>query len=310
MYGVRFASRLTAAAAVLFLAHLSSAHAQAPPAPSPGHEHESAQPATGITHDMSAMAREGSGTGWLPDASPMYMVHRQKGPWMLMAHENVFLQFLHESGNRGAHQGGSINWVMGMAERSAGRGHLAVRSMISVEPWTIRGCGYPDLLASGEQCRGEAIHDRQHQHDAAMELSAEYDGPIRGGTRWKVFGGPAAEPALGPVAYPHRVSAMPNPIAPITHHWFDSTHVSFGVVTAGVYGRRWKVESSAFNGREPDERRKNIDFGALDSVAGWGWVFPPPPPPPRGSGGGPRPAGGGGARGPRAGGHKDTPPPP
>ena len=276
MYGVRFASRLTGATAVLLFAHLSSAHAQAPPAQSPGHEHEAAQPATSVTHDMSTMAREGSGTSWLPDASPMYMVHRQKGPWMLMAHENVFLQFLHESGNRGAHQGGSINWVMGMAERSAGRGHLAVRSMISVEPWTIRGCGYPDLLASGEQCGGEAIHDRQHQHDLAMELSAEYDGPIRGGTRWKVFGGPAAEPALGPVAYPHRISAMPNPIAPIAHHWFDSTHVSFGVVTAGVYGTRWKVESSAFNGREPDERRKNIDFGALDSMAGRVWFLPTP----------------------------------
>ena len=47
-------------------------------------------------HDMSAMAREGSGTSWRPDSSPMYMVHRQNGPWMLMGHENAFLQYLHE----------------------------------------------------------------------------------------------------------------------------------------------------------------------------------------------------------------------
>ena len=223
---------------------------------------------------MSAMAREGSGTSWLPDSSPMYMVHRLNGPWMLMAHENAFLQYLNESGDRGAHQTGSVNWLMGMAERSAGRGHLALRGMVSWEPWTIRGCGYPDLLASGEVCDGEQIHDRQHPHDLFMEISAEYDRPLAGGTRWQLFGGPAAEPALGPVAYPHRVSAMPNPMAPVSHHWLDSTHVSFGVVTGGVYGKRWKVETSAFNGREPDENRKDFDFGALDSVSGRVWLLP------------------------------------
>jgi len=225
---------------------------------------------------MGGMTRDASGTSWLPDASPMYALHRQRGPWTLMFHENAYLQFLHESGRRGDDQGGSINWAMGMAGRNVGRGHVGLRGMISIEPWTIRGCGYPNLLASGEECRGEVIHDRQHQHDLAMELSAEYDGPLRGGTRWQLFGGPAAEPALGPVAYPHRISAMPNPIAPIAHHWFDSTHVSFGVITAGVYSARWKIESSAFNGREPDERRKNLDLGPLDSVAGRAWLLPTP----------------------------------
>jgi YHS domain-containing protein len=221
-----------------------------------------------------SMARDGSGTSWLPDSSPMFMIHRQDGPWMLMAHENAFLQYLRDSGQRGAHQTGSINWWMAMAERNAGRGRLALRGMISLEPWTIGGCGYPDLLASGEVCEGEAIHDRQHPHDLFMEISAKYDAPIRGTTRWQVYGGPAAEPALGPTAYAHRVSAMSNPLAPIAHHWLDSTHVSFGVITGGVYGKRWKVESSAFNGREPDENRKDFDFGALDSVSGRVWFLP------------------------------------
>jgi YHS domain-containing protein len=219
-------------------------------------------------------AREGSGTSWLPDSSPMYAVHLQRGAWMLMAHENAFLQFLHESGRRGDDDVGSINWFMGMAQRNAGRGHIALRGMFSLEPWTIRGCGYPDLLASGEQCHGHAIHDRQHPHDFAMEIAAEYDAPLTGTTRWQIYGGPSAEPALGPVAYPHRVSAMPNPIAPIAHHWLDATHVSFGVVTGGVYGQRWKLETSAFNGREPDENRKDFDFGALDSVSGRAWFLP------------------------------------
>jgi YHS domain-containing protein len=146
--------------------------------------------------------------------------------------------------------------------------------MFSAEPWTIRGCGYPDLLASGEQCRGGNIHDLQHPHDLFMELASAYDVPVKESVRLQVYGGPVGEPALGPVAYPHRISAMPNPLAPIAHHWLDSTHVSFGVVTGGVYGNKWKAEGSVFNGREPDEKRTDFDFGALDSVSARLWYLP------------------------------------
>src|SRR4029453_12668880 len=73
---------------------------------------------------------------------------------------------------------------------------------------------------------------------------------------------------------PPRVSGVTTPGAPIPHHWLDSTHVSFGVVTGGIYGKRWKVETSAFNGREPDENRKDLDFGALDSISGRIWLLP------------------------------------
>jgi YHS domain-containing protein len=220
------------------------------------------------------MAREGSGTAWLPDTTSMYAVHWQHGAWQLMAHENAFVQFLQDSGTRGDDQFGSINWLMGMAQRKVGDGRVMFRGMFSAEPWTIRGCGYPDLLASGEQCGGQKIHDRQHPHDLLMEISAEYDAPFRGPARWQVYGGPAGEPALGPVAYPHRVSAMPNPLAPMSHHWLDSTHITFGVVTAGIYANRWKAEASVFNGREPDERRTNVDFGAFDSFSGRLWFLP------------------------------------
>ena len=226
-------------------------------------------------HEMSMpSAREASGTSWLPDETPMYAIHRQAGSWTLMAHGNAFLQYLHESGDRGSDQAGSINWVMGMADRSLGSGHLGLRGMISLEPWTIRGCGYPDLLASGEVCDGAAIHDRQHPHDLVMELAATYDRPLVGDIRLQLYGGPAGEPALGPTAFPHRISAMPSPLAPTTHHWFDATHITYGVVTGGVYGKRWKAETSVFNGREPDEHRTNFDFGALDSWSGRVWFLP------------------------------------
>ena len=221
-------------------------------------------------------SREASGTAWLPDLMPMYGIHRQARGWELMAHGNAFAQFLYESGDRGSDQVGSIHWAMGMARRQVGAGRLGLRGMFSLEPWTIRGCGYPDLLASGEVCDSAGIHDRQHPHDLFMELVAEYDRPLTGSLRWHAYGGPAGEPALGPAAYPHRLSAMPNPLAPISHHWLDATHITFGVVTGGVYDQRWKAEASVFNGREPDDTRADFDFAALDSYSGRFWFMPTP----------------------------------
>jgi hypothetical protein len=262
------------------------AAAQSSPDDAP-HRHESTAEAGSEQqppHDMQHMghdqsmampaSREGSGTSWLPDETPMYARHGQAGAWMLMAHGNVFLQYLHESGDRGSDQTGSINWFMGMAARPVGTGRLLFRGMVSLEPWTIRGCGYPDSLASGELCNGATIHDRQHPHDLFMELTATYDRPLTGSVRLQVYGGPVGEPALGPTAFPHRISAMPSPLAPITHHWFDATHVAYGVVTGGVYGKRWKAETSAFNGREPDDTRTNFDFATLDSWSGRVWFLP------------------------------------
>jgi hypothetical protein len=255
--------------------HQHEPQTQSPPADDPAQQHDMQHMHMGDEQDMAMpRSREGSGTSWLPDETPMYAVHSQAGKWMLMAHGNAFLQYFRESGDRGSDQFGSINWFMGMADRNVGSGHLGLRGMISLEPWTIRGCGYPDLLASGELCNAETIHDRQHPHDLFMELAATYDRPIAGDVRLQLYGGAVGEPALGPTAFPHRISATPNPLAPITHHWFDSTHITFGVVTGGVYGKKWKAEASIFNGREPDEHRTNFDFGALDSWSGRGWFLP------------------------------------
>jgi hypothetical protein len=248
---------------------------QSTPAGGPEQQHDMQHMQMGDDQSMAmAPAREGSGTSWLPDETPIYAIHSQAGRWTLMTHGNAFLQYLHEGGDRGSDQGGGINWFMGMADRNIGAGHLGLRGMISLEPWTIRGCGYPDLLASGELCNGEAIHDRQHPHDLFMELAATYDRPLAATVRWQIYGGPVGEPALGPTAFPHRISATPSPMAPISHHWLDSTHITYGVVTGGVYGRRWKAETSVFNGREPDEDRTNFDFGALDSWSGRVWYLP------------------------------------
>jgi len=220
------------------------------------------------------MTRDGSGTSWLPDESPMYARHHMAGGWMLMLHSNVFLQYLKETGDRGSDQVGSINWVMGMASHKAAGGQMSLRAMLSAEPATIDGCGYPNLLATGEECDGEAIHDRQHPHDVFMEVAAQYTRPIGAGINVQVYGGPAGEPALGPVAFMHRVSALSNPLAPISHHWFDSTHITYGGATLGFFARTWTVEGSAFNGREPDDTRTNFDLAAMDSWSARVWFMP------------------------------------
>jgi hypothetical protein len=221
-----------------------------------------------------SMARDGSGTSWLPDATPMYAIHRQAGMWSLMLHDNLFIQYIDESGARGDDQFGSINWFMGMAHRKVGGGPLMFRGMLSLEPVTVGECGYPDLLATGEFCDDQPLHDRQHPHDLFMELAAMYQGEINSRLAYQLYGAIAGEPTLGPVAYPHRISAMPNPLAPVSHHWLDSTHIAFGVVSGGIYQRRWKVEASIFNGREPDEDRYDWDLDRLDSVAGRAWLLP------------------------------------
>ena len=263
------------AAGVLCLAP-SLAAAQATtqePATAVEHQHEApADPHAG--HNMAQMnalfpGRTGSGTSWLPQRTTMIGTHLQAGPWTLMLMGNGFVQYLNEVApeHRGADQAGSINWLMLMGRRPAGAGWVGLRAMVSAEPFTVGGCGYPNLLATGERCDGDTIHDRQHQHDLFMELAAEYDRPIGKGLRWHVYGGPVGEPALGPVAFPHRQSALLNPLAPIAHHWLDATHITFGVITSGVSGQRWRAEASAFNGREPDEHRTDFDLAAPDSFS-------------------------------------------
>jgi len=242
--------------------------------PSPADEHAAH---SGAAHGLFE-THEASGTSWVPETTPMAGPHLTAGRWELMFHGTAYLQYLDESApiHRGARQLGSINWFMAMARRPLGGGRIGARTMLSLEPWTIRGCGYPDLLATGELCEGDGLHDRQHPHDLFMEIAGEYTHPLAHGLTWHVYGGPAGEPALGPPAFPHRRSAMPNPVAPIAHHWLDATHIAFGVVTGGLSGARWRAEASAFNGREPDEDRSGVDLAALDSLAARVTIRPRP----------------------------------
>jgi hypothetical protein len=223
-----------------------------------------------------SMERMGSGTTWIPDAVTLPSRRLMFGDWMLMAHGFVFAQYDKQSGDRGDDQFGSLNWGMLMATRDLAGGRLQARTMLSLDPFTVTGYGYPLLLQTGESYKGQPLHDRQHPHDFWMELGALYQHEINKGLAWSVYAAPSGEPALGPVAFMHRPSAMDNPAAPLGHHWQDATHVSFGVLTGGVYSRKWQLETSVFNGLEPDDNRWNFDPIKLDSYSARLTVNPTP----------------------------------
>lgn len=214
------------------------------------------------------MTRIGSGTAWLPDSAPMYGVMRGAGAWMFMLHGTVFVQQIVQRGPRGDSQFGSLNWGMLMASHDLGGGRFQARTMLSLDAVGVSGRGYPLLLQSGEQYQGRPVRDRQHPHDLWMELGLLYERELAGPVGIALYAAPSGEPALGPVAFMHRPSVMDVPMAPLGHHWQDATHISFGVVTAGLFTKNWKVEGSVFNGREPDDQRWNFDKIRLDSYSG------------------------------------------
>jgi hypothetical protein len=214
------------------------------------------------------MDRMGSGTTWIPDAVSLPSRHYMAGQWELMLHGFVFVQENAQGGPRGASQIGSLNWGMFMASRELAGGRFQARTMLSLDPATVTPGGYPLLLQSGETYRGLGLHDRQHPHDFLMEVGALYERPVTDVVGITLYGAPSGEPALGPVAFMHRPSAMDMPTAPIAHHWQDATHISFGVLTAGVFGHSWKAEGSVFNGRDPNDNRWDVDPIKLDSYSG------------------------------------------
>jgi hypothetical protein len=189
----------------------------------------------------------------------------QAGGWTLMGHGVLNLVGDHQSSRRGDDKVFLSGMAMGMAQRPIGNGTLQFRAMISPDPLMGKS-GYPLLLQTGESADGKTpLIDRQHPHDALMELSASYSLPLGNERAAFLYAGLPGEPALGPASFMHRFSGMRNPEAPIAHHWFDATHVTFGVLTAGAIQGPWKLEASWFNGREPDERRWNIETRRFDS---------------------------------------------
>ena len=203
--------------------------------------------------------------------------HRQMNMapgWQFMQDGVLFAEFNHQGGQRGGDEFRVPNWWMGMLTRKVGSSQLTFNTMVSLEPATVGTRGYGEIFQVGEAVGGRPLIDRQHPHDLFMQLAAVWRTPLTATTGLTIAGGPAGEPALGPVAFMHRASASENAFAPLSHHTFDSTHIAYSVLTAAVDHGRWVVEGSVFNAREPDEHRWDFDFGALDSVSARAWYRP------------------------------------
>lgn len=218
------------------------------------------------------MSRNGSGTSWQPDASPMYMYLHANARSNWAIHGNIVLRYnnqdIFNKGSRGAAKVDAPNWFMGMYNRRIGsRGLLNATAMISFDPVTLGKNGYPLLFQTGETYNGERLVDRQHPHDLVSGLSVAYTHMLSPDADVTVYAGYPGEPALGPVAFMHRVSALNNANAPLGHHWQDATHTTYGVGTLGFRFKKFKIEGSVFTGREPDEERFNFDDARFDSYS-------------------------------------------
>ncbi len=217
-----------------------------------------------------AMTRDASGTSWQPDSSPMEGQMGQLGGWSTMVEGYATLDYDNQGGPRGSNKTFVESMLMVMAQHTLGGGALTLRGMGSLDP-LMGNSGYPLLLGTGETANGRtALVDRQHPHDAVMELAAVYSHDLAAQTSGLltsgfVYVGWAGEPALGPVTFMHRFSGEANPEAPIDHHWLDSTHITFGVATVGLTRGPFKLEASSFTGREPNQNRWDFDHPRFDS---------------------------------------------
>jgi hypothetical protein len=221
-------------------------------------------------HEVSPLPspHAGSGTAWEPASVPAHEWMLMPNGWELMAHGVIFTDYNQQGGPRGEGKAESVNWGMLMEQHALGSGTILFRQMFSAESLTSPHPGFPELFQTGETYHGEPLVDHQHPHNVFAELSVLYTLPLGEKFSWELYGGPSAEPALGPVTYIHRSSAAELPMAPLSHHLQDSTHTSFGVVTTGFRIERVKLEGSAFNGHEPNEERWSIQPAALDSWSG------------------------------------------
>ncbi len=215
-----------------------------------------------------AMTRNASGTDWQPDSTPQQGIMFDAGGWNMMGGGAVNAVYDNQGGPRGADKTFSSSEAMLMAQRPVSdNGTLGLRSMLSLDP-LMGANGYPLLFATGETANGRTpLVDRQHPHDLFMELAGTYGYRLSGDAAVFGYAGLPGAPALGPVPFMHRFSGMDNPEAPLTHHWLDSTHISYGVLTGGYSYDKWKVEGSVFNGREPNQYRSDIEEPKLDSYA-------------------------------------------
>jgi hypothetical protein len=218
---------------------------------------------------------QASGTSMNPQSWPMPMLMLNPGDWSLMFMAQAFVLDTQESGPRGADKFYSANWGMFAASHDLGGGSFMFQMMLSLDPATITNRSYPELFQTGETAYGKPLVDAQHPHNFIMGLGFHYAHPLGENAILQFYFAPVGDPALGPVAFPHRASADELPQATLSHHWQDSTHIADEVITAGIMLRnKIRLEASGFYGTEPGENRWIIQHGPINSWSTRLSVFP------------------------------------
>ena len=213
--------------------------------------------------------REGSGTSWQPDSSPMFMkMLPSVGGFEFGTMGALQAGYVDAGGKRGDKGFFSSSMVMLMGRKELSGGTLGLHFMSSLDPLINGRRGVPNLFQNGFTVKDAEVGDRKDPHNIFAELAASYSRPLSKDWSGFLYGGPVGEPALGNVMYLHRASGLEIPEAPISHDWFDGTHISFGVATLGlVYQNKWKVEGSAFNSDEPGAHLYGIGRVAFNSAS-------------------------------------------
>jgi hypothetical protein len=264
---MRHALHAAVLAAALFVLPIAFAQTQQSSMPNMPeiHDMKTMQPPTILIE--AELSHTTSGTSVEPPSTPVAMLMGGYRGWTVMVHGSAFITDIQQhastgspyTGRRGGDKFFSTNWLMPMATRQLGQngkyGQLTLRSMFSLEPATISGRQYPELFQQGETAFGKPIIDGQHPHDFFMEVAALYDLHLSEHTLLSLYAAPVGDPAIGPTAYPHRLSASEDPIAALGHHQEDSTHIAFNVFTGGLTWRWLRFEESGFHGAEPTEQR-------------------------------------------------------
>jgi hypothetical protein len=220
------------------------------------------------------LMHQASGSSMNPPSWPAPMFMPRVGSWDLMLMGQAFVADTQQSGPRGGDKFFSTDWFMAGAQHRAGSGSFMAELMLSLEPATVTDRRYPELFQTGETAYGRPIVDAQHPHNFIMGLGLTYARPIAGDTMLQLYFAPVGDPALGPVAFPHRASASELPQAPLSHHWQDSTHISDDVVTVAIKRDWFRLEASGFHGAEPGENRWIVQQGAIDSWSARVSFFP------------------------------------
>ena len=223
----------------------------------------------GMNHNFAGMylMQQASGTSMNPQSWAMPMIMKEARGWQFMIMGNAFLVEAQQSGARGGDKFYSPNWFMVSASHAVGRGSFMIQTMLSAEPLTVTDRRYPLLFQTGETAFGRPIVDGQHPHNLVMGLGVHYARPV-GSTIVHLYYAPVGDPAIGPVAFPHRASAFELPQAPLGHHWQDSTHIATNVITGAIKYRKFRLEASGFHGTEPGENRWTINWAAVNSYSG------------------------------------------